>query len=123
MKIFSEKRQVSRASARNCFLINQFATPGLGSLMAGRILSGFGQLLMAFGGFALVGAWTLMIMKQTYELAFSDSPHKSYAWLGELGGAVFIAAWLWSLFTSLSLLRAAKRFEEEGAKNPPPIIQ
>ena len=38
---------LSRSAARNAALLNQCATPGLGSLMAGRRLAGIGQLLLA----------------------------------------------------------------------------
>ena len=60
MKIFSGGKSLSPATARNCCLVNQFATPGLGSLMGRRIVAGIGQLLLAFLGAALVIYWVFV---------------------------------------------------------------
>src|SRR5258708_36012327 len=105
MKIFSAAKPLSRAAARNCFLINQLATPGLGSLMAGRYLAGTGQVLLALLGFGLVLAWFITLITQMYQQINNDAPPQSSGWLGEAGGITFAASWLWSLVTSLSLLR------------------
>ena len=44
----------SRERVWSCVLINQCATPGLGSLLCRRFFSGTGQLLLAVAGFVLV---------------------------------------------------------------------
>lgn len=97
-----------RTKARNAALINQLATPGLGSLLAGRRWSGTGQLLLAVAGFCLVVAWFGMLMWNLYHVFDTGQEGKSVAWVGELGAALFALAWIWSLFTSLSLLRQAR---------------
>lgn len=102
---------LSRSAARNAALLNQCATPGLGSLMAGRRVAGAGQLVLAVAGFGLFFAWFLMLALQRYNELFNDAPPKSVAWLGEAGAGLFIAAWVWSLVTSLSLLRQARAGE------------
>ena len=66
MKIFSGAKRLDRTAARNCFLVNQLATPGLGSLMAGKTGPGIGQLGLALAGFALVLAWFVLTILQTY---------------------------------------------------------
>jgi len=76
--------------------------------MAGRRLPGLGQLLLALAGFCMVIGWFALLAVQTYNALINDLPGKSVAWLGESGAAVFAAAWLWSLVTSLSLLREAR---------------
>ena len=111
MRIFSVKKPLNRTTARNSFLINQFATPGLGSVMAGRWVSGTGQLFLAVIGFGLVVAWFVTVMTQVYQQINSDVPPTSVAWLGEAGAVTFAAAWLWSLVTSFSLLREARANE------------
>ena len=123
MKIFSGGKLLSPASARNCFLVNQFATPGLGSLMGGRIVAGIGQLLLAIAGFGLVVYWFLRTMQEYYGLISSDAPIVSYAGYALAGLLFFAAAWLWSLFTSISLVRQAKAQEPKNPPSaPPPII-
>ena len=111
MKISSGGKGLSRTRARNSLLINQLATPGLGSLMAGRYLAGAGQLLLALIGFGLIMAWFFLLLVQMYHQIDSDSPPKSAAWLGEAGAVIFVASWLWSLVTSVSLLREANQSE------------
>jgi len=123
MKIFSGGKQLSPAAARNCFLVNQFATPGLGSLMGGRIVAGLGQLLLALIGFALVTFWFLQTMKQYYGTVDEDAPAPvSYARYFIAGFLVFGASWLWSLLTSFSLVRAAKTPEPLPPGSVPPRI-
>jgi len=107
MKTSSAGRGLSRAAARNYALINQLATPGLGSLMGGRYVAGTGQLLLALIGFGFVVAWFVLLLRQVYRQIDTDLPGPSVAWLGEIGGVIFAAAWAWSLVTSLALLRQA----------------
>lgn len=118
MKAFFKTVSLTESSARNCFLINQFATPGLGSLMVGRWLAGIPQLLLACAGFCMFVGWFILTMRETYSMSdFSYEP-KSYAWLGGSGAIVFAAAWLWSLITSIQVIRAAKALK---TKAPPPV--
>jgi hypothetical protein len=118
MKIFSGEKKLNAASARNCFLVNQFATPGLGSLMGGRIVAGLGQLLLSILGFALVMVWFLRTMKEYYSLMTEDITEVSYAKYALAGALFFAAAWLWSLLTSISMIRQAK---EEAPPSPPAV--
>lgn len=117
-------RILSRAEANNCALINQLATPGLGSLLARRYVAGIGQLLLAVAGFLLVLAWFVLMIAQLFEDLKSGGPGKSYARFGELGGALFVVAWFWALATSLSVVRQAKPIPEQNnnpGQTPPPI--
>jgi hypothetical protein len=111
MKICLAAKPVNRTTARNSFLINQLATPGLGSLLAGRYLTGAGQLLLAVSGFILVVVWFVLMAIQMYQQIDGQTRQGSFGWVGELGALIFAAAWLWSLTTSLSLLRQARTTE------------
>lgn len=122
MKRSSGAKPIKHATARNCFLVNQFATPGLGSLMGGRILPGIGQLLLALLGFVLMVGWAVLTVKESISLAESDAPIISYGRFGVSGALFFLAAWLWSLLTSLSLLRQAKIDDPPGGSKVPPRI-
>ena len=105
------QKPLSRAKARNAALVNQLATPGLGSLLARRWVAGIGQLILAVAGFALFVAWFVEVLIQFSGMINSDAPPRSVGWLAEAGALTFIAAWLWALITSLSLLREARRNE------------
>ena len=111
MKTSSDATPLSRRKARNCVLINLLATPGLGSVMAGRWVAGIGQLLVAVAGFVLVIGWFALLTINAYNQAANGAEPRSAAWLGEAGAALFTAAWLWALVTSLQLLRATKQCE------------
>ena len=94
--------------------MNQFATPGLGSLMARRFVVGAGQLGIFLAGFILFVAWFVDEIRGFYGLMFSDAEPHARNWLAVVGVALCVVGWLWSLVTSLSLMREAKRNEREG---------
>lgn len=117
------RKLLTPASARNAVLVNQLATPGLGSLMAGRYVSGAGQLLLAITGFGLFLLWFVAVMRQFYGQIQGDVEVKPVGWIGLTGLAVFAAAWLWALATSISLLREARRNQASlvAEPQPPPL--
>ena len=99
--------------ARNCALLNQLATPGLGSLMGGRLVAGSGQLALAVIGFGLLLVWFCQVMSGYYGMITDQqSEPQSHGVWGLAGAAVFAAAWCWSLVTSIRLLREAGRGEK-----------
>ena len=120
MKTSSGGQPLSRSAARNCLLVNQFGTPGLGSIMAGRWLAGLVELALAVAGFCAVIGWFFQLFSDAYR-NFSDAPPQThrYGWLGWVGGLLFLAAWLLSWITSLRLLAEARRNE---ANAPPPAV-
>jgi hypothetical protein len=120
----SPRKLLTPAKARNAALINQFATPGLGTLVAGRILTGIGQLAVAVTGFGFFVAWFVATLRQFYSLIDGNNEVKPVGWLGLAGVGIFTAAWLWSLVTSLDLIREARSNVETlfaQPQTPPPI--
>lgn len=104
-----DHQPVNRTTARNALLLNQFATPGLGSLLAHRWVEGVGQLLVACAGFLMFLGWFVRTLIQYYSLMTGGTPPPPSYKLAVAGTATFLVAWVWSLFTSLSLLREAAR--------------
>src|SRR5580698_1676954 len=100
MKTSSEtgpQARPKRSTATNCLIINQFATPGLGSLMARRYVAGTIQLLLAVVGFGLVMGWFIQLMLSMYRLAVDLPPVSNpYPWMGKTGALIFFVAWLLS---------------------------
>jgi hypothetical protein len=118
----------SPVKARNCALMNQLATPGLGSLMGGRTWAGAGQLALALIGFGLVGWWFVKtVIVSYYGLMFDQqSEPPSYARWGWAGVTVFAASWFWALISSLSIYRQAKagqRAEFSAKLGGPPVLR
>ncbi len=110
------------ATAHNAALVNQLATPGLGSLMAGRWWAGSGQLALALAGFTLVLVWFVEVMVPYYGMMFGDSQPAPIHWkILESGAILFALSWLWSLVTSISIFREARRnAAAEVLKGSPP---
>jgi hypothetical protein len=115
-----DRKPVRRAAARNAALVNQLATPGLGSLMAGRWFAGIGQLVLAVVGFVLVVVWFFEVIIQYYGQINGDVQPHSVGWIGATGAILFVASWLWSLVTSISLWRQAESDERAELKTVPP---
>jgi hypothetical protein len=113
------RKPLTPAMARNAVLINQLATPGLGSIIAGRYLSGGGQLLLALAGFSLFLVWFVAVMKQFYGLMQGDGEIKAVGWIAWTALAVFAVAWCWALATSISLMREIKRNNAAIFTQPP----
>jgi hypothetical protein len=103
MTTSSVPRPLDRSRARNCILLNQLATPGLGSIMAGRRLAGAGQLLVAVAGFVMICGWFAVVAMNNYNNLVNDSPPQPSGWLGGAGAITFAASWLWALVTSLEI--------------------
>ena len=116
-------KPLSRSAARTAVVLNQLATPGLGSLLARRWISGAGQLALSIAGFAFVVVWFVKVMIQFYGQIQGDVAVKPVGWIGLTGAGVFAAAWLWSLATSVSILNEAKRnAASEAATAAPPLL-
>ena len=118
--------RLKRSKALNCLLVNQFATPGLGSLMGGRILAGIVQLGLALLGFGLVVAWFIGVFTKAYHDAMEQpGTSANYSFLGLAGFGAFACSWVLSWFTSISLLRNSLPDEKPAPapKPVPPVIK
>ena len=118
--MFFSPKPLTPTSARNATLVNLLVTPGLGTLMVSKIALGVAQLVLAFIGFGFMLGWFGAIMWQYYGQISGDVVVHSVAWIGVVGAVLFIAAWVWSLITSIGLIRAARRLPSAPAA--PPVI-
>ena len=109
----------SRVSGGNVLVLNLATTPGLGSFLAGRRGVGSLQMLMAVIGFVVLILWFWDLARQFWDLLQSgDSAMQPGLRQLGIGGAFFGGAWLWSLWTSISILRQARR---DRPVVPPPL--
>ncbi|MFO1500355.1 MAG: hypothetical protein U1G07_18550 [Verrucomicrobiota bacterium] len=105
MKISSGEPTASseRAKAWPCLITNLLVLPGLGSLMVKRRV-GYAQMLLSLAGFG-VTLWYLvrivLIWAREFQLPDDPSLYRNAI----LGIVVFLAGWVWSLFTSLAIFR------------------
>ena len=92
-----------------CIAVNQFATPGMGSIMARRRIAGTGQLGLALAGFLLLVIWMAQFFHRRLMIALdAPEPPAAAGWLWRWGLICLGAGWLWALVTSLLILREAK---------------
>jgi 4a-hydroxytetrahydrobiopterin dehydratase len=125
---FQNHKLVSRAKAKNAALLNLLATPGLGSLLCGRWIIGIAQLFLALTGCALILVWFFKILFGYYGLmSGQEQPEQSVStgWIGVTGGILLAVSWLWSAFTSISLMHEASIKNAESLKNfaAPPLLK
>jgi 4a-hydroxytetrahydrobiopterin dehydratase len=118
MKPSLAPKKISHAKARNAALLNQLATPGLGSLLAGRWQAGTGQLLIFLAGFVLYCAWMFKYLAAYYSLMYDDAPLQTdrVKWMLWTSVVLCVVAWCWSLVTSLSLMREASQVRVDALK-------
>jgi hypothetical protein len=94
--------------------------------MAGRIVTGIGQLLLALAGFGFFVAWFVAVLTQFYGQIEGNVSVRPVGWLALTGIALFLAAWGWSLVTSIALIREARRNTkaafDEIPPPPPPVL-
>ena len=106
----------NRSSGWTALVINLGATPGLGSYLAGHRWVGALQMVLAIYGFVTLMGWFWELFRGAWE---SLQAGDSFVWPPArgviLGVALFGAAWLWSLVTSLQIIRAFR-------KSTPPIL-
>lgn len=112
-------RPSNRVSGGNVLVLNLATTPGLGSFLAGRRWVGSLQMLMAVSGFGVLIFWFWDLARQFWELLQSgDTAVKPDLRKLAMGGLLFGGAWMWSLWTSIVILRQERR-NRPGV--PPPM--
>jgi len=105
-----------------CVLINQGAFPGLGTVMMGRRV-GYAQAVIMVAGFFLTMGFLLWYLacigryaaNSTWTEAYFKSLYRPYQWSLYWGLGLCATAWVWSLFSSIAMLRASRK------PGPPPL--
>jgi hypothetical protein len=99
---------VDDSRAWTCLTVNLLGLPGLGSLLGRRLVAAAGQLVLSLAGAGISLWWIVSVVG--YWLQNRELPPPGPDLLLALGGlALFGLGWLWSLATSLMLLREAHR--------------
>lgn len=94
--------------------MNAFGLPGLGTIMAGRVIGYVQAALMCLGFFLSVGFMMVYLASSVGSLnrfmltGVSEDPtvhYEPWLWVLWLGLGLSIIAWTWSLISSLIILR------------------
>ena len=96
---WSRSRPLNRAEAWVCVVTNQLVTPGLGSIVAGRLWPGLIQLALAVAGCVLIVIWFFHLLQAMLQNPDPTAGLRLDARTGELGLALFLASDLSSAIT------------------------
>lgn len=119
-KFFKITHPLTPDAARTCMLLNICAWPGLGSRLAER-KAGYVQMLMSLGGVFLFASALYQFMGMIWEETRYPTWHDAFVWKALCAIGVFLAAWVWSLFTSFSVIAEAKKRVARDPNLPPPL--
>ncbi|HXT11233.1 MAG TPA: hypothetical protein VN873_06695 [Candidatus Angelobacter sp.] len=122
IKMLIPQKPLTQSRALYCFVINQLATPGLGSLLGGRPLAGAGQLSLAILGCLTMMIWFFQTMKAYYGTMVGDTAPPGNIHFLIAGALIFGVSWFWSLATSISLIRETSVKPPENPSATPPRI-
>jgi hypothetical protein len=116
-------RLIDKPTAWACAAANAAALPGLGTVAAGRRV-GYLQAALALLGFALTLLGLVGIIRDWSRDGALPDRITSSLWVGLAGIAVYAAAWLWALSSSLRIHRQAPSptAEIRPAERPPPVL-
>ena len=104
----------NRSEAWRCAMINQLAFPGLGTVIAGQKI-GYAQAAVMLAGFFGWAGYTCWFIFHQLTLLFDmgigvkqfNETRFDHWWIGATGLALCVIAWIWSLVTSIQLVKAA----------------
>ncbi len=105
-------RIISRKRALVCLGMNMLGLPGLGTIMAGRAIGYVQAAVMCLGFFLTVGfmMWYLGSSVSSFKRFMTtgvpeELHYQPWLWVLWLGLALSSIAWIWSLISSLVILR------------------
>jgi hypothetical protein len=116
------KTPLTRDRAWAYILLNM-SVPGWGSLKAGRRFEGYGKMIIGLGGLLLLVMWLFAWAARVAQSEIDDTmPTPPPNWLWKAGVGLIVVSWIWTLVTSISLMREAKAQEKEDSQNVPPRL-
>jgi hypothetical protein len=98
----------SRQAAWGCVMSN-LVLPGVGTFVAGRRVEGVLQVAVSQTGFALSLLWAVLFVRDWIREGSLPVDITARLWLGVLGVGLFLLAWLWSVGSSVVILRNSRR--------------
>ena len=110
------KQESPSSRAWLCVLTNTLAFPGLGTIMAKRAM-GYPQAALTLAGFAVFVGFMCWFFAGLLRVASDysgdlDQFQKmawSRVWIAGVGLGLCLLAWIWALFSSMAILRAARQ--------------
>jgi hypothetical protein len=89
--------------------MNLLVLPGLGSFLLGRRMTGVVQALLACTGAGMSAWWLILLARQWAQDGYFPIDGGNDFRIGVSGVFVFAVGWVWSLVTSLAVVREVRR--------------
>ncbi|HEX3625410.1 MAG TPA: hypothetical protein VH280_08295 [Verrucomicrobiae bacterium] len=101
------------------YVLLNLSVPGWGSLKAGKIFAGVGEIIILFAGLSLLGAWMFQWMNRVFQSELENPlPPVPAAWLWKWGVGLVGVSCIWTIVSCISLMREARANE----RNCPPRL-
>ena len=120
MNFFKSKKPLDRSTAWAYLMSNLFLIPGMGSLMAGRLLAGVAQMVGSIFGFILT---LIAMIRVVFSFNWEADAQEPFAYMRPvyLGIGIFAASWVWGLITGIQVLRDAPPDAGSTPKDAPKV--
>ena len=115
-------KPIDRTTAWVCLTTNLFVMPGVGSWMVGQRALAVTHVLMSLGGVLLMTVWLCWFVFQWIRNERMPQSFGPYFWTAVLSVVLFAGAWLWSLMSSVALLRRVSANPSPTGENQPPKL-
>ena len=89
--------------------MSNLVLPGLGTFLAHRRVAGVIQLVVSQTGFALTLLWAILFARDWVRQGNLPVDTASHLGVGLIGSAIFLVAWIWSLASSVNILRNSRK--------------
>ena len=91
-----------------CLMTNVLVLPGVGTMAAGRRVTGLVQAIVALLGFVFVCVWLVSFVMDAVRAAALPQDLGAHAGLGVFGLLLAVGSWVWGLLSGLAILREAR---------------
>jgi|HubBroStandDraft_5_1064220.scaffolds.fasta_scaffold635089_2 hypothetical protein len=106
------------------YVLLNVSIPGWGSWKAGRKFAGFGEAFILVACLVLFGIWGFDYMNRIFQSEFGEDTLSPVPpnWLWQWGIVCYIVSEVWTIVTSVGIVREARAHEAEVLRNTPPKL-
>src|SRR6185503_5582799 len=114
-------KRIDRQAAWVALLTNLLVMPGVGSWMAGQRKLGATHFALSLAGLVLMMTWVGCYLHDWITHEAMPAAFGPHPWVAVLGVVLFTGTWLWSLMSSLALVRLADTAPPPESTQPPKL--
>jgi hypothetical protein len=106
------------------YVLLNISVPGWGSWKGGRKIAGFGEMFILIVCLFLFGIWFFDWMNRIIQSQMGEDtlPPVPPNWLWQWGLVLYVVSLVWTIATSVGMIREARAHEAEVRRNTPPKL-